>query len=401
MSNEKEMVDSEEKYRLLFKYSLNGIAFHEIVYDSNAKPINYVITDVNPKYESLLSIKKEDAINMSATDVYKTDNPPYLEIFAKVADTLEPASFTPFFEPMNKHFKISAFSFEKGKFITVFEDITKQLQATSKIAESEKKYRNIIENTSDAITIIGLDGKIKFISPQFSSILGKEINTEDNYLKNIHPDDRSILTNLYNRALKEKSLKKAEIFEFRIKHADGHYVWLFNSAKNYYDDNGNVVGFISVIRDITDKKMAEQKLKESEENLRQLSEVLEQRVNQRTQELLKSKEGFKELFNTIPDGIAISNMEGEILDANQVLQNMLGYSLDELKGMDFSQITPEKWRESENKAMEDFMARGSGSFEKEYIRKDGKILPISLSGWLIKNEQGIPTKVGAFIKYIK
>ena len=273
MSNEKEMVDSEEKYRLLFKHSLNGIAFHEIVYDSNANQINYVITDVNPMYELLLSIKREDAINKRATEVYRSDKPPYFEIYAKVADTLEPAFFDAYFEPMDKHFKISAFSFEKGKFITVFEDIT-------------------------------------------------------------------------------------------------------------------------------DKKLAEQKLEESEENLRHFSEDLEQRVNQRTQELLESEQRYKELFNTNPDGIAIINMENKILDVNQALQNMLGYSLEELKGMDFSLITPKKWHESENKAMNDFMEKGYGSYEKEYIRKDGTTLPISLSGWIIKNEQGIPSKIGAFIKDI-
>ena len=63
-----------------------------------------------------------------------------------------------------------------------------------------------------------------------------------------------------------------EDIEFRLKHIDGHYVWFSTTSKNYYDEEGNIIGFISSLRDISEKKKTEQKLKESEEIFRSISD---------------------------------------------------------------------------------------------------------------------------------
>ncbi len=144
----------------------------------------------------------------------------------------------------------------------------------------------------------------------------------------------------------------------------------------------------------------ERKLKESEEKLKILNKELEQRIEERTIGLLKSEEKYKTLFDTCPDGIAITTLDGKLINFNQRYLDMLGYELEELKNINFQQLTPKKWHEFEIEAMEDFVIKGYGTFEKEYIRKDGTIFPISLTGWLIKDIQGNPVKIGAFIKDI-
>ena len=77
--------------------TIEGIAIHDIVYDSQNKPINYIIRDINPKFEKILSIKKKDVINKKATEAYQIDEAPYLDMYSNVAETMEPTYFETYF----------------------------------------------------------------------------------------------------------------------------------------------------------------------------------------------------------------------------------------------------------------------------------------------------------------
>jgi PAS domain-containing protein len=117
---------SEEKYHSLYSSMKEGLALHEIVYDTNKKAIDYIIYDVNPAYEQILGLNRNDVLGKKASEIYGTGNPPYINIYASVAENRKSEQFEAYFEPMNKYFQISVISPEKGKFATVFEDITKR-----------------------------------------------------------------------------------------------------------------------------------------------------------------------------------------------------------------------------------------------------------------------------------
>jgi PAS domain S-box-containing protein len=95
-------------------------------------------------------------------------------------------------------------------------------------------------------------------------------------------------------------------------------------------------------------------------------------------------------------------MQGHILDFNQALKDMLGYIDEELKKSTYLQITPEKWHEMEANIVKDQVVRKgySGEYEKEYIRKDGTVFPISIRVWLIKDEKGTPIGMWGIIRDI-
>ncbi|NVM18128.1 MAG: PAS domain S-box protein [Candidatus Lokiarchaeota archaeon] len=156
--------------------------------------------------------------------------------------------------------------------VTILKDITDKKRAEEKLKESEKEFRNIIENTKDAIVIIDFQGKLIYISPQLSKLLkGREINKNSRYFQYIHKDDVKELIIYFKTAIKEKTFSEKPV-EFRILPKHGDYIWFSSSSKNYYDDEGVVIGFISTLKDITDKKTAEQKLKESEQKYRLITE---------------------------------------------------------------------------------------------------------------------------------
>jgi len=108
--------------------------------------------------------------------------------------------------------------------------------------------------------------------------------------------------------------------------------------------------------------------------------------------LLRSEERFRNLFESSVDGIVVIGPDGNIFDANQAYLDMLGYTLEELKGLTYADLTPARWHDIElNVLAEQILPRGySDEYEKEDIRKDGTPVPLSVRRWLIVSEDGEP-----------
>ncbi len=211
--------------------------------------------------------------------------------------------------------------------------------------------------------MIGLDGKFRFISPQLSKMFGgRELNLKTNLFEFIHPDDKDHLIKLFTKGVRNKSAINEEI-EFRSQHKDGHYIWLSSSIKNYCDDDGNMIGFISILRDISDKKITHHKLKNSEEKYRLITEnandliaVLDERL--RYKFVSKSYEllgySVEEIYNSgatdfiHPDDIKLAVKafrkglkEGTGLEEIRVKHKNGKYSWFEVKGKTFKNINGE------------------------------------------------------------
>ncbi len=118
--------------------------------------------------------------------------------------------------------------------------------------------------------------------------------------------------------------------------------------------------------------------------------------------LKQSEEEYRTLFEASRDGIATMNLAGQILQANKAFQDMVGYSLDELKGLTCRQITAPQWRDMEDAIIRDRVLRlgDSGEYEKEYIRKDGSVFPISIRTWTVLDKKGEVVGMRAFVRDI-
>jgi diguanylate cyclase (GGDEF)-like protein/PAS domain S-box-containing protein len=137
--------------------------------------------------------------------------------------------------------------------------------------KSEGMLRLITENMSDMIRVTDLQGNNLYSS--LSHLKGLGYKPEERVGKSVfdivHPDDVGHVINVFSEGLINK---KPATVEYRIKHAEGHYIWLETIGDLLRDDQGEVTAVIQSSRNITDRKRSEEALRESEERYRSLVE---------------------------------------------------------------------------------------------------------------------------------
>lgn len=133
-----ELRESEARFRSLYETMNEGLANHDIVF-ADGKAVDYVITAVNPAFEKITGLARQLAVGSKATGLYRTADPPYLDIYGRVALIGVPEHFETYFPPLEKYFAISVFSPGKGKFATIFTDITQRKQAEEELRAANEE----------------------------------------------------------------------------------------------------------------------------------------------------------------------------------------------------------------------------------------------------------------------
>ncbi|MFN8598775.1 MAG: PAS domain S-box protein, partial [Anaerolineae bacterium] len=162
--------ESEARFRSLYESMTELSAIHEIVYDPAGQAVDYRIVDCNPAFEQIIGIPRQQAIGVVATQLYGTAEPPYFDRYLKVAETGDPISFETDFAPLGRTFSISAFSPQRGRFVTIATDITERKRAEAAILQlnaelEERVARRTQELAAANARLTELDRlKSKFVS---------------------------------------------------------------------------------------------------------------------------------------------------------------------------------------------------------------------------------------------
>lgn len=150
---------AEEEYRTLFRQMLDGFALHEIICDGNGNPVDYRFLAVNPAFERMTGLKSGEIVGKTILQVMPEMEPFWIEKYGKVALTGEATFFESYAKMLDRYYQVSAFRPEPGKFACIFTDITEQKRAEKSLRESEEKFRNLFDHSSDAIMIHDLKGR--------------------------------------------------------------------------------------------------------------------------------------------------------------------------------------------------------------------------------------------------
>ncbi len=175
------------------------------------------------------------------------------------------------------------------------------------LQKSEKKFREIIEYSSDIICIVGVDGMIMFESPSVEKILGYTPGERKgrNAFEFMHEDDQEHAVAALGKAVALPD--SIERVVYRVKHKNGSWRTLDSIGRNLLHDEG-INGVVVHSRDITEQKKMEENLRISEEK-------------------------FSKAFYASPDSVTITSLEeGRFIEVNEGFEKVFGYSPDEVLG---------------------------------------------------------------------
>jgi PAS domain S-box-containing protein len=156
-------------------------------------------------------------------------------------------------------------------------DITEQKWAQRALRESEQRFRSLVESSAQAVWETTPEGMVIKDSPSWREFTGQHLEQwlAEGWIDAVHPDDRDV-----TRLVWEKAVRSGEPLEteYRLQRPNGTYSWTIVRAAPIHDAEGNIVKWVGMNVDITDRK-------ETELALREAREKLEHRVNERTAEL--------------------------------------------------------------------------------------------------------------------
>ena len=168
--------DSEERYRTLFENINVGVALHEIVLDKKGKPVDFIFLDVNPKYEQITTLKKNDIIGKRVRDVIPNLEQKWIDLYGEVALTGKPVSIVDHSDFLDKYWDVKAYSPGKNQFAVALTDITERVTATNQLKVSEEKYKSLIFSSPLGMHIYQLekDNQLIFVgtNPSADRMLG-------------------------------------------------------------------------------------------------------------------------------------------------------------------------------------------------------------------------------------
>ena len=228
-----------------------------------------------------------------------------------------------------------------------FRDITERKSAEEKLVSSEKRFRALLENSSDIISMFDENLNVIYRSKSATRITGwsDEEAMNKNGVNYIHPDDYQVAENIIREAIANQG--KTFNYSVRILHKDGHYLFVEGVVTNLLHIEA-VKAIVFNLRDITERKSAEEKLVSSELHYRLL---IEQSV----------------------DGIFVANQNGVYTDVNYAGSNMLGYTKEEIIGKTVADILEKEELPRLATLVSDHAAEGIVVTEWRFRRKDGSV----------------------------
>jgi len=245
------------------------------------------------------------------------------------------------------------------------EALKEHARTEQELRHSEQRFRLLADHASDIIAEFDAQGRILYVSPSLTAILGYSAETTvaqgllDVIGSRVHPDDLEKVTASFRRITQDRNLALGLLY--RARHANGEWRWLETQTQSFGTADG-ALHAVSVNRDITDRVRAEAR--------------------------------FRLAVEASPAGALMIDSNGRIVLVNQAAASLFGYERDELIGQSVEVLVAPAAREKHPFFRTDFLssptARAMGAGRDLYgVRKDGCEIPVEIGLNPIETEEGV------------
>jgi PAS domain S-box-containing protein len=362
---EDELKTSEEKFRNLFNNAEVGMF--------RTRSNGSELLDLNQKYCEMLGYNREEIIGTPSVNLWADPQ----ERARMVTIIQAQGSVTDFECCLMKrngetmHCLTSLWLYpETGILEGSIIDITHRLLAEQALEFSEERFRRIFDEAPIGAAITSPDFHFIRTNGQLSLMLGytPEEFAKLTFKEITYPDDLSTdveqIARLMHGEIQHYNTEK------RYLHKDGTVVWGHLSLSPIRDAGGKIICFVPQIIDITERKRAEEELRQSEER-------------------------HQAIIQTAMDGFWMSDMNERILEVNETYCRMSGYSAQELLAMRIPDMEATETATDTASHMRNIVEEGEHRFESRHRRKDGSIFDVEVS------TQYHPDKGGRFVSFFR
>ncbi|HEC40943.1 MAG TPA: PAS domain S-box protein, partial [bacterium] len=367
---EKALETSVEEYRLLIENAQNAILY---------LGLDYKISSWNKTAEKIYGWEKSEAIGKTIDEIipvefiYETREEVEKVFFEKGVWKGEVIQYHKNGTPINILSSSIIIQDDNGNpkgMVTINHDITERIMAQQKLFDSELRFKSIFMESPNSITLYDSEGKLVDANKACLDL----INIKDiEQIKGFDIlDDPNMPRDIKTRILKGETVKFEVLYDFdkveETLRAGRSGILYFDAIINpiYSEDRESVKYYLNQVSDITERRLGEKKLEESEER-------------------------FRKIFEEGPLGMAIINFDDySISKVNTMLCTMLGYTENELTDLKIQDITHPEDRDK-NVELTEQIVRGDISFftlEKRYFKKNNEILWGNLTSSIIRDKEG-------------
>jgi len=235
-------------------------------------------------------------------------------------------------------------------------DITDRRRADELLRRSEERFLLAMKASNDGLFDWNLETNEIYYSPAWKKMLGYEDHEMPNdfsiWENTTDPEDVKELWELQQRLI-SKQIDRF-VAEFKMKHKDGHWIDILSRAEAVFDDSGQAIRIVGTHTDISERKRAEEELRESEERNRQI------------------------LHSSI-DGFWRVDSQARLIEVNDAYCHMSGYSREELLTMAVRDLEAVETAEAIIARTKRIIKNGSDRFTTSHRRKDGRIFEVEAS----------------------
>jgi len=244
-------------------------------------------------------------------------------------------------------------------------DITERKQAQKALQESEERFRCLSESSPLGVFQTDKDGAVLYLNNKWLDITGMPMKDALGFgwAKALHPEDQPRILTEWAKCLEEK---RGYDGEFRFVKQSGEVCWVHTCTSPVFSSTGDVISHVGTNEDISERKQAEEALRESEEK-------------------------YRILVNTAPYGIQLTDLDGKIVFSNPAHHRIQGYAESELIGKFIWDLVADEQFKSQTREYYEMLIKEQPPPETVYSKdrtKDGRLIDTQINWDYILNSEG-------------